>query len=146
MGTRAGGVLEEPAGPEEADTEEELPAVDGRLSAASLRDWPWADLGCIIAMCLLDNCWRTLVAIIGSARDHKGHEPKNPIKRETNGERTALALCGIAELLETGTDLLGSPAFPRDLEDIVRDEFIPHWETAKGPGRSRLDGLVLLKT
>ena len=87
-----------------------------------------------------------MVAINGSARDHKGHEPKNPIKRETNGERTALALCGIAELLETGADLLGSPALSRDLEDIVRDEFIPHRETAKGPGRPRLDGLVLLET
>lgn len=53
-------MLVEGAGPEEVEAEEVLPEVDGRFSAASVRDWFWADLGCIMAKCLLDNCWRTI--------------------------------------------------------------------------------------
>ena len=53
-------MLVDAAGPEEVEAEDVLPEVDGRFSAASVRDGFWADLGCIMAKCLLDNCWRTV--------------------------------------------------------------------------------------
>ena len=67
-GTRSGGggtelvegVVEmdvEGAGVEEVELV--LEAVEGRSEEASERDWACADLGCIIARCRLDNCWRT---------------------------------------------------------------------------------------
>ena len=46
----AGGVVEE---------EVELLAVVGLGLADSVRDCDCADLGCIIAKCLLESCWRT---------------------------------------------------------------------------------------
>lgn len=55
MGTLVGCEME-PAGPERGEEEEEPPAVLGRSAEESARDWDWADLGCIIAICRLDNC------------------------------------------------------------------------------------------
>ena len=59
--------------------------------------------------------------------------------------RTALALGRVAELLETGADLLGCPALAGNVEDVVRDEFVAHGEATERAGCPRLDGLVLLE-
>ena len=58
---------------------------------------------------------------------------------------TALALCGIAKLLETRANLLGGPALTGDLEDVVRDELVAHWETVEGARGGGADWLVFFK-
>lgn len=49
----------------------------------------------------------------------------------------AFASAGVPELLETAPDLLRCPTLAGDMEDVVRDESVPVWKTAQGPGRTR---------
>lgn len=60
--------------------------------------------------------------------------------------RTALSLCGVAELLEAASDLLGCPALAGRVVDVIRDELVPHGEAAERARGPRLDGLVLFET
>lgn len=45
---------------EGAGVDRVLQAVEGRSDAVSELDCACADLGCIMARCLLDSCWRTV--------------------------------------------------------------------------------------
>ena len=55
---------------------------------------------------------------------------------------TLLSLVGVAQLLESTADLLGSPMFAGLFEDVFRDEAVPVRESTEGLGGSGIGGLI----